>query len=753
MNDGQPNIKKDILFRVRMLYLLFILIGVVVFGRLIWVQWFSGEVRTNSERVSAKIFSEVTLSAHRGNILSRHGVPFATSLFRYQVEFDFAAQGIDSLETFHEQADSLAGLLAAFFKDRPARAYRRMFREEHARRYRLVNPRKDTTMRSEGWFGQLIDRLAGRPYRIRTVYDTLRDHRPVRIFPRTVDYAEWSVLKEYPLLNWNMGMVYRLVESDERLYPFKGLGRRTIGSIATEGHGYGIEDAFRKELEGRDGKALRQRIAHDFFGRVAGGIEDPVDGMDVETTLDAELQVMADNFLREQLIRQKAIWGTSMIMKVETGELLALVNLDLMKDGVYREAENRALKMTMDPGSTFKLATVLTLLEDGDMSPDELHDSNDGRPMKVGGVRVVDAHRGDHKVALKRAVAGSSNIYFAQAVWEHYGLTGRKKRYSDFLEKRLCLNAPMGLEMLGERSPKIITEGSWEQVPDPAFKLVKMAYGYRVAIAPIHMLTLYNAIANDGRMVAPMLVRALKRDGETVREYEERTLSRSICSKRTLAIVQECLEEVALTGTAARFFKDTSFVKVAAKTGTAQDTSPEGRRENRYLGTMVAYFPADNPKYTVLTSILTRRQAGCAYYGAPLAGPVVKKMVDYIAMHQPQQTPLASENRFHPERIKGGDREQIAEVADVLLPDWDIDDDPGWVHVRGDSLPDMHLEEEAAPRDRIPDVRGMGLKEALFLLESRGLRVEVEGQGTVYAQSIAARQPARAGQKIKIKLR
>ncbi len=751
MNEEQPNIKKDILFRVHMLYLFFVLIGVVVFGRLIWVQWGSGEVRSNSERVAAKIFTEETLSAHRGNILSRHGIPFATSLFRYQVEFDFAAQGLDSLETYHEQADSLAGLLAKFFKDKPARAYRKLFREEHARRYRLVNPHPDTTMRSEGWFGQLIDRIIGKPYKIRTVYDTLRDHRPVKIFPRTVNYAEWSVLKEYPLLNWNMGMVYHLVETDERIYPFGGLGRRTIGSIATEGHGYGIEDAFRKELEGKDGKALRQRIAHDFFGRVAGEVENPVDGLDIETTLDAELQVMADNYLREQMIRQKALWGTSMIMKVETGELLALVNLDLMKDGVYREAENRALKMTMDPGSTFKLATVLTLLDDAGMSPLEEHDSNDGRPMVVGGVRVVDSHRGDHKIALKRAVAGSSNIYFAQAVWEHYGLTGKKQQYSDFLAENLCLNAPMGLEMLGERSPKIISEGSWKEVPDPAFKLVKMAYGYRVAMAPIHMLTLYNAIANDGRMMAPMLIRALKRDGKTVREYEPETLSRSICSDRTLRIVRECLEEVAKTGTASRFFRDTTFLRVAAKTGTAQDTSPEGRKYNQYLGSMVAFFPADNPKYTVMTSILTRRQSGYAYYGAPLAGPVVKRMVDYIAMHQPQETPLAAENSFAPVRLKGGDREQIAEVADELLPDWDIDDEKGWIRVRKDSL--LHVEEVTTAQNIVPDVRGMGLKEALFLLESRGLKVEVEGQGAVYAQSIAARQKVKVGQKIKINLK
>ena len=754
MEEEHSHIKKDIMLRVRLLYFVFLVMVLVVFGRLIWVQWGSHAVEEQSRMVAERIFSEVELSAHRGSILSRHGVPFAKSIFRYQVEFDFAAQGLDSLKAYHEQADSLSGLLAKFFGRPSERAFRKMFHEEHDRRYRLINPRDTSVIRSEGWFAQLIDRMMGREMRTYTIYDTLRNNRLMPIFPRTVNYAEWTELKEYPLLNWNMGMVYRLKETDERIYPFGGLGRRTIGSLVKEGRSYGIEQAYRKQLEGKSGKALRQRIAHDFFGRVAGGIEDPVDGMDIETTLDADLQVMADSLLRHQLSVQNAQWGTTMVMDVHTGELLAMVNLDKMKDGSYREGENRALKMTMDPGSTFKLATMITLLEDAHMSPMKEYDSNDGRTVRIAGVPVNDSHRGDHKIALKRAVGGSSNVYFAEAMWEYYGKTGRKKDFTDFLEQRLHLNAPMGLEELGERSPRVISEGSWEKVPDPVFKIVKMGYGYRVAVAPIHMLTLYNAVANGGRMMAPMLIRRFLRGNEVIEEFKPRVLNKRICSEETLSVVRECLEEVAVRGTAQKFFHDTTFVRVACKTGTAHDTSPEGYRYDQYLGSMAAYFPADNPRYTILTSILTRKQVGKSRFGNGLAGPVVKHLIDYIAMHESHHTPMAAEGTYAPEHIKGGDTNEVREVADRLTASLSVDDRQGqWMRVERDSLGRQYPAAETTPRNLVPDVRGMGLKEALFLLESRGLKVVVEGQGAVTQQSISARTPIVIGQQIKINLR
>ena len=187
MKEVHSPIKKDILLRVRLLYVLFIAVAAVVLLRLIWVQLFSREVAYNADRLSSRIFTEEVIPAQRGSILARNGEPLATSIFRYQAAFDFGSPGLDSLKSFHEQSDSLAKLLAAFFRDKPASEYRRFFRAEHARRYRLVNARETTYLRSTGFLGRLIDRLRGEEYITRRIYDTLRDHTPVNIFPREVD--------------------------------------------------------------------------------------------------------------------------------------------------------------------------------------------------------------------------------------------------------------------------------------------------------------------------------------------------------------------------------------------------------------------------------------------------------------------------------------------------------------------------------------------------------------------------------------
>ena len=623
MKQERSKIKSDILLRVRLLYVLFILAGLTVFARLVWVQLFSAEVAYNADRLASRIFTEETIPAQRGSILSRNGAPLATSIFRYQAAFDFASPGLDSLKTFREQSDSLAKLLAAFFRDKSAAEYSRKFREEHARRYRLVNGRDTSYLRSEGWLSRMMDRLRGEEYVTRKIYDTIRDHTPVNIFPREVDYAEWQTLRRYPMLNWNMGMVYRLVERDQRIYPQGELARRTIGLTGDKGN-YGIEEAYREELAGRDGKALRQRIARGFYGRVAGaGHEDPVDGYDIVTTLDLDLQDVADKALRRQLEAQNAIWGTTIVMEVETGEILAMANLGRSgsSGGSYYERENYALGRSMEPGSTFKLATMLTLLDDAGMSPETTYDTHNGDPVTVGPARNIrDSHRGDHVIGFRRAVASSSNVYFAKAIWDRYGITGKKQEYSDFLHEKLHLGKTVGLERLGERAPSITAD--WK-VPDPGVMLVKMSYGYRVRLAPIQMITFYNAIANGGKMISPVLIRELRRGDRVEERFETQTIASSICSRAALREVQRCLELVCTQGTASLYFKDSTRLRVAAKTGTAQITDARSREGRYYLGSMIAYFPADNPRYTVLTTIETRAQAGKAYYGGPLAGPVV----------------------------------------------------------------------------------------------------------------------------------
>ena len=616
-----------------------------------------------------------------------------------------------------------------------------------------MNPRDTSYLRSEGWLARMLDRLRGEEYIRRRIYDTIRDHTPVNIFPREVDYAEWEVLRRYPLLNWNMGMVYNLVERDERIYPQGELARRTIGLTGDRGN-YGIEEAYRDALAGRDGRAMRQRIARGFYGRVAGaGHEDPVDGYDVVTTLDLDLQDVADKALRRQLEAQNALWGTTIVMETRTGEILAMANLGRDADGSFSERENYALGRSMEPGSTFKLATMLTLLDDAGMPVSTVYDTHNGDPVTVGPAKNIrDSHRGDHEIDFRRAVASSSNVYFAKAMWDRYGVTGKKQQYSDYLHEELHLGQTVGLEMLGERKPSITTD--WK-VPDPGVMLVKMAYGYRVRLAPIQMITFYNAIANDGKMISPLLVRELRRGDRVVERFESRTIASSICSRSTLRTVRECLQAVCTEGTASNYFRDTTRVRVAAKTGTAQITDARSREGRYYLGSMIAFFPADAPRYTVLTTIETRAQAGKAYYGGPLAGPVVKRMVDYICNRNYDWYGRVERDgpRRYPERMKGGDIEQIRRVADKLSPRTSFDERTGWGRASVDSLSNVRITSLPDGRETMPDVRGMGLKDALFLLESRGLRVRFTGQGSVTQQSISAGARISPGATVAITLK
>lgn len=349
-------------------------------------------------------------------------------------------------------------------------------------------------------------------------------------------------------------------------------------------------------------------------------------------------------------------------------------------------------------------------------------------------------------------MASSSNVYFAKAMWDRYGITGKKQQYSDYLHEELHLGQTVGLEMLGERKPSITTD--WK-VPDPGVMLVKMAYGYRVRLAPIQMITFYNAIANDGKMISPLLVRELRRGDRVVERFESRTIASSICSRSTLRTVRECLQAVCTEGTASAFFRDTTRVRVAAKTGTAQITDARSREGRYYLGSMIAFFPADAPRYTVLTTIETRAQAGKAYYGGPLAGPVVKRMVDYICNRNYDWYGRVERDgpRRYPERMKGGDIEQIRRVADKLSPRTSFDERTGWGRASVDSLSNVRITSLPDGRETMPDVRGMGLKDALFLLESRGLRVRFTGQGTVTQQSISAGARISPGATVAITLK
>ena len=327
------------------------------------------------------------------------------------------------------------------------------------------------------------------------------------------------------------------------------------------------------------------------------------------------------------------------------------------------------------------------------------------------------------------------------------------ERYVDYL-RHLHLDRTVGLEEFGAVAPIFPAPGMKIWYPDVS--IVNMGYGYAIELTPLHTLTLYNAVANDGCMVAPRLVREIRRGGEVVERPERRVLVDKICSSSALRKVRECLEEVGTTGTAKQFFRDTTLFKIAGKTGTAQ-FAQDGIKysDGYYLGTMVLYFPADEPKYTVLTAMFTRRGRGTTYYGAGLSGPVEQQIVNYIYNRQREWYGRVEEtdDAHYARTVKGGDIAQIREAAGELMPRVVSERRSGWGRTRVDSLGRVTVTPLADDPHTMPDVRGMGLKEAVFLLESRGLRVAFTGKGAVREQTLPPGAKIQRGQTVTLKLR
>lgn len=751
----------DITRRVKVLYGIFSLVAILVFVRIGYVQFVSGETAVNAEKLRKTIIFRDSLAAHRGSIFDRNGKPLATSIFRQSVIFDFGSEGFDNRERFLEDADSLAKLLAAHFGDRSAKDYYKKMIAERDKCFRLVNGRDSVVPNGDGFFARLIARLRGKPTVTLRIHDTVRKHSYTRLFGE-IDYNEWQVLKEYPILNESLGRVYTIEKSDRRVYPQNNIALRLIGRSGQQGK-YGIEYAYRKELAGENGYEWLQCIAPRFYGRVDGAdYKEPVDGMDVVTTLDADVQDFADKALRRQLEEKHGIWGTSIVMECSTGDIIAMVNLGRNSKGEYVENNNYALTARAEPGSTFKLASVLALVGDRHLPLSLTYDTGHGKAVQIGDgkkkVRIQDSHDIGGKINMVEAFAQSANVYFTKAIYNAY--KDNPQAYCDFL-KSLHLNRPMLTKRLEDISPLMYEPKDKYNGWTPHETLINMGYGYALELAPIHTLTLYNAVANGGRMVAPRFVSALKRGEQTVEEFPTQVLVDKIVDNKALESVRKCLEEVALTGTAKEYFGEKACAfRVGTKTGTAKYASKIGEtkieyKDGYYLGSMVTYFPADKPKYTVMTAIFKRRGDGTTVYGAGLAGPVQKQICTFLYNRNTNWAgEIAEEGEEHrPTDVKGGDIVKIRRVASRLSQRTQSGSRSGWGQTSVGEDGTLTITPIETANNTMPDVRGMGLSDAVFMLESRGLRVSFSGSGKVVEQVPAPGVGVKRGNRVTIVLK
>ncbi len=582
-------VKRDILWRVYLCFFGIVAISLFVLGKAFYIQHVQGAYwRGLSDSLHQK-FQE--LDAERGTIYSEDSSMISTSVPYFNIYIDFGADGLREKngKRFKENLDSLSGCLSNLFHDRSAASYRKELLQGylHEDRYFLLQS--------------------------------------------NLSFEQYKKLREFPLVRQGRNKSGFIAEAtNKRLNPFGLLANRTIGLARANAQNVGLERTYDSLLKGESGKRLVRYIAGGTYVPVEGYEIESENGKDIVTTLDINIQDIAENALLEGLKNNDADHGTCIVMEVATGKIKAVANLGHQPDGSYWEDLNYAIRAS-EPGSTFKLATLLSLLEDKEIRLTDHVNIEEG-VWKVAGRTVYDSEkheRSESDVTVKRAFELSSNVGMAKLAWTHYQRNPAK--FVDHLRK-LRFDQPTGLGLLGETSPIIKRPGSrtWSSTTLPW-----MAFGYEVLVSPLQTLQLYNAVANDGKMMQPYLVNSIQESGITLKENSPSAVVDKICSDGTLRQLKECLEGVCAEGTAKSVFKN-AFYKVAGKTGTALVANGNrGYADHIYQSSFAGYFPAGNPKYSCIVVIKNKPHAK-EYLGAKVAAPVFREVcrpVDDALMH------------------------------------------------------------------------------------------------------------------------
>jgi cell division protein FtsI (penicillin-binding protein 3) len=695
------NIKKSILLRVRVAFLFVALFAVAVVAKIAHIQFIEGEKwQKLGERIS---FDYKRVKATRGNIYSDNGSLLATSLPFYKIAFDAT---LPKDEVFNAGVDSLAWHLSTYFRDKSKTDYKRMLKDARAsgKQYIIISRKQ-------------ID------------------------FQGKKKMMTWPIFREGRLRG---GAIFEKV--DIRYRPFNNLSGRTIGFINENDKGAGLEYSFNEQLGGQDGYAYYQKIAGGIWKPVfdANNVK-AVEGLDIQTTLDINLQDVAETALYGAMKKHDADHGLVVVMEVETGEVKAISNLSTDGHGGFSEKFNFATGGLFEPGSTFKLATMIALLED---SPVELTDSIDvGNGEFTFYNRTVRDHEEDGlgKVTIQTAFEHSSNVAMAKLVDKHFGL--RPHAFLEVVDK-LKLSRPLGIQIKGEPHPKIKRPGEkgWSGISLPW-----MAYGYGLEISPLHTLALYNAVANDGEMIKPIFVKSIRKADEVEETFETEIVNSKICSRSTLKKLKVLLEGVVENGTA-KNIKGTHY-KIAGKTGTAQILE-NGKYTRKYITSFVGYFPAHQPKYSAIVMIKNPR--GWYQYGSNVAAPVFKEIADNIYardinLHEPMEAVEQANIETFPVIRAGNQQELVLLCEELGIPNEENAEEEEWVKTTHNGKA-IGWKKAIGGQDIVPDVKGMSFRDAIFLLEKSGLRVFYEGKGRVKSQSLNPGARVRKGDGIYVRL-
>jgi len=684
------------------------LLSLFVLGKAIYIQRAEGAYwRDMSDSLRQKV---VETEAERGTIYSEDGNMLSTSIPYFDIYIDFAADGLREKngKRFKENIDSLAINLAKFFKDKSSKEYKQELQ---------------------------------RGFRTRDRYYPLK---------KNLSFQEYKTLRTFPLVRMGKNKSGFIADvKRKRLNPFGLLANRTIGLARENAQNVGLERTYDSLLTGETGKRLIRFVGAGAFIPVEGYEIEPKNGKDIITTLDVNVQDIAENALLKMMIENEAEHGTCIVMEVKTGKIKAIANLGRQRDGAYLEDLNYAIRGS-EPGSTFKLATMISLLEDRYVKLED-HVNLEGGTWKVSNRVVYDSEKhGLNNVTIKEAFEHSSNVGMAKLVWANY--SNNPNKFIDHL-RRLKLDQRSGVDLVGETSPIIKNPKSrtWSKTTLPW-----MAFGYEVLVSPLQTLMLYNAVANEGAMMKPYLVNEVRQAGLTLHKTEPEIIEEKICSDRTLKMLKECLEGVLLEGTGKDL--NTPYYKIAGKTGTALVANGRhGYVDHIYQSSFAGYFPADHPEYSCIV-VIRNKPFAKKFYGAMVAGPVFREVADKLVA-------------LKSERNKGSFDEQNKEAAfdstvfyyagytsslkevltEVKMNYADSTDRTEWSMLYANNEKQVISKQNIARRT-IPNVKGMGLKDAVYLMESMDIKVKSSGIGKVVSQSISPGTPIQKNQTVTLEL-
>ena len=638
------------------------LFAIAVMFKLVSIQVFQGE--KYRELNEARTEKMVTIPATRGNLYAGDGSLLATSVIKYDAYWDSRAS---KDAHFNEHIVGLSKGLAAVFN------------------------------KSEGYFNNKLVKARANKNRY-------------MLLATKLDYATYAKLKMLPLFNLGKNKGGLIIEERiEREHPLDKIAERTVGYENDNGRGPGLEGAYSQYLRGKEGKRVKQKIAKGQWKPVGvGNLIDPRDGYDVVSTIDVEIQDVAHHALLAAVEKFKADHGSVVVMEVATGEIKAISNLGRTKEGKYYERLNYAVGESHEPGSTFKLISMVAALEDKVIDTSTVVDTENGS-VKFYDRTVKDSHRGGYgKISAAKAFEVSSNTAFAKIINEGYSRTPKK-----FMKRlfNMGVNDKLGLEISGEGAPQFPYPGdkNWYGTTLPW-----MAFGYGVQMTPLQTLTFYNAIANNGEMVKPRFLKEVKELDRTITRFDKEVINPKIASDETIAAVQEMMKNTVRRGTASNIHSEE--YQMAGKTGTCQ--TEYWIAAGRYISSFAGYFPADNPKYSCIV-VINRPDRTIGYYGNIVAAPVFKAIAERVY----QDTPVV-------------DQVQQSVLADT----------------KQDQQFESYYTKINKKQTTIPNVKGMAGMDAVALLENLGLQVRFRGSGSVKNQSLKAGEKLAKNQIITLEL-